>query len=160
MPKRERAKSNRTRRTRLRSDMTDEKGIRLTSDRPPIIPSSLADAMRPPAGAPTKATRKMDPEIPTTVIPELNSIELTPFAYECVVAAIMAADKVQIEKMNPKGGPNLRYRIELAAAFLAHVMHHASDAATTNNDDVADVVNLALNLAVRRAQEIYGQDSA
>ena len=28
-----------------------------------------------------------------------------------------------------KGGPNLRYRIEIAAALLAHVIEHAYDAA-------------------------------
>jgi hypothetical protein len=36
----------------------------------------------------------------TTVISELNAIELTPFAYQCVIEAIDAADKVQIQKMS------------------------------------------------------------
>jgi hypothetical protein len=33
------------------------------------------------------------------------------------------------------GGPNLRYRIEIAAAFLAHVIEHAYDAAVANGGD-------------------------
>lgn len=63
--------------------------------------------------------------------------------------------------MNPTGGANLRYRIEIAAAFLSHVMIHAYDAAiATGNPDPKEFMWLALNLAIRRAQEIYGQDGA
>ena len=69
-----------------------------------------------------------------------------------------AADQVQIEKMNPKGGPNLRYRIEIAAAFLSHVMDHAYDAATANGADAQEFVGLATNLVIRPAEEIYGQN--
>jgi hypothetical protein len=140
----------------------DERGIPLTSDRPPVtfLPSDFVAAMRPPAGSPTKATRKLDPEKPTTAIPELSLLELTPFAYQIVVEAIDAADQVQIKRINPKGGPNLRYRIELAAAFLAHVLHFAYDAGLATGGDPKEIMHLALNLAVRRAQEIYGQDGA
>jgi hypothetical protein len=92
--------------------------------------------------------------------PRTNAIELTPFAYQTVVEAIEAADKVQIKKMNPTGGSNLRYRIEIAAAFLAHVMDHAYDAGLATSTDPKELVNLALNLAIRRAEEIYGQDGA
>jgi hypothetical protein len=56
--------------------------------------------------------------------------------------------RVQLERLDPNGGPNLRYRIELAAAFLAHVI----------GGDPKEFLNLALNIAIRRAQEIYGQD--
>jgi hypothetical protein len=45
-----------------------------------------------------------------------------------VVEAISAADRVQVKKLNPTGGANLRYRIEIAAAFLAHILHHGFDA--------------------------------
>jgi hypothetical protein len=116
--------------------------------------------MRQPPSAPREATRKAEPNQPTTVIPELNAIEFTPFAYQTVIEAIEAADKVQIAKMNPTGGPNLRYRIEIAAAFLAHVMDHAYDAGLATSTDPKELVNLALNLAIRRAEEIYGQDGA
>jgi len=68
--------------------------------------------------------------------------------------------RVQLERLNPYGGPNLRYRIELAAAFLAHVIDHAYDAAVRNGGDPKEFSNLALNIAIRRAQEIYGQDGA
>jgi hypothetical protein len=158
----EKRKPKRAKRLKPRDARTDERGIPLTSDQPPfiILPSDLAVAMRQPPDAPTQATCKAEPERPTTAIPELNLIELTPFAYQCVIEAIDAADQVQIEKMNPSGGTNLRYRIEIAAAFLAHVMEHAYDAAVANGGDPKEFTNLALNIAIRRAQEIYGQDGA
>jgi hypothetical protein len=61
---------------------------------------------------------------------------------------------VQLERLNPIGGANLRYRVEVAAAFLAHVMDHAYDAAVANGGDPREFTNLALNIAIRRAQEI------
>jgi hypothetical protein len=69
--------------------------------------------------------RKIRGDRPTTAIPELKAIEFTEFAFQAVIEAIEAADRVQIKRMNPTGGPNLRYRIEIAAAFLSHVMIHA-----------------------------------
>jgi hypothetical protein len=149
---------------RTRASRKDERGIPLTSDRRPftILPSDFAQAMLPPAGAPTKATRKIDPPEPTTAIPELNAIEFTPFAYQTVVEAITAASKVQMKKLNPTGGPNLRYRIELAAAFLAHVMQHAYDSvgATGGKMDPKEFAYLAVNIVFRRAEEIYGSGGA
>jgi hypothetical protein len=50
-----------------------------------------------------------------------------------------AADKVQIQKMSLRGGLNLRYRIEIAAAFLAHLMDHAYAAAVANSGDPGDL---------------------
>jgi hypothetical protein len=141
---------------------TDERGIQLTSDYRPftILPSDFAEAKRQPSGTPKKATRQMSPPRPTTVIPELNVIEFTHFAYQTVVEAIEAAGKVQLRKLNPKGGANLRYRIELAAAFLTHVMQHAYEAGLATKSDPKELLNLATNLVIRRAQEIYGQDGA
>ena len=92
-----------------RAAKKDKKGIPLTSDYRPftLLPSDLAAAMRQPPGAPRKATRKVEPAEPTTLIPELNAIEFTPFAYQTVIEAIDASDNVQIQKLNPKGGANL-----------------------------------------------------
>jgi hypothetical protein len=141
------------------------KGIRLTSDRAPftLLPSDFALAMRQPPGTPTKATRKADPPLPTTQIPELNAIEFSAYAYQVVIEAIEAADRVQVKRINPSGGPNLRYRIELAAAFLAMVMDQARGGAEANKAaarEASEFVNLALNIAIRRAEEIYGQGGA
>jgi hypothetical protein len=113
-----------------------------------------------PPEAPTKGRGRADPEMPTTAIPELNAIDFTEYAYHCVIAAIHAADEVQVQKLNPKGGANLRYRIEIAAAFLSHVMMHAYDAATATGSDPKELVNLGVQLVVRRAEEIYGQAGA
>src|SRR5262245_39020926 len=108
MPKRKKAKPKTAPRPRWqpRAARKDKNGVPLPSDqrRFTILPSDFARAMRPPAGGPTKATRKIDPAEPTTAIPELNAIEITPFMYQCVVEAIDAADEVQIKKLNRRGG--------------------------------------------------------
>jgi hypothetical protein len=90
----------------MRTRRKDKKGVRLTSDQPPftLLPSDLEIAMRQPPGTPTKATRKVDPRMPTTAIPELNEIAFSPFAYETVIEAIDAAGRVQMNKINPTGG--------------------------------------------------------
>ena len=152
----------RPRQPKPRAGRRDESGVPLTSDRRPftILPSDFAVAMRQPAGSPTESNLKPDPAKPTTVIPELNAIEFTPFAFQTVLRAIHAADQVQINHMNPTGGPNLRYRIEIAAAFLSHVLEHAYDAGVAKGGDPKELVNLAMNLVIRRAEEIYGQSGA
>src|SRR5688572_17867612 len=85
----------------------DARGVPLTSDERPftILPSDFLASMRQPPGAPVKTRAKINPALPTTAIPELNMIELTPFAYYTVIQAITAADKVQQRRLNPKGGP-------------------------------------------------------
>jgi hypothetical protein len=92
-------------RQRPREARKDARGIPLTSDRRPftILPSDFVEAFRVPPEAPTTGTKRLDPAEPTTAIPELNLIKLSLYAYETVVEAIYAADKVQIEKLNPKG---------------------------------------------------------
>jgi hypothetical protein len=113
-----------------------------------------------PPEVPKKGKGRADSQMPTTTIPELRTIEFTEYAYHCVIAAISAADKVQVEKLNPTGGANLRYRIEIAAAFLSHVIEHAYDAAKAGGGDPAALVDLGVNLVVRRAEEICGQSGA
>jgi hypothetical protein len=145
-----------------RAARKDARGVPLTPDHRPltILPSDYIKAFQVPPEAPTRGTKKLDPPEPTTTIPELNLIKLTPYAYEIVAEALLAADKVQIEKLNPKGGPNLRFRVEIAAAFLSEVMRHAYTAALDTKTEPAELINLCINLVVRRGQEIYGQDGA
>ena len=148
--------------TKPRSQRTDEFGIPLTSNSRyfTILPSDLMPAFELPPGLPKKGKGRAEPLAPTTSIPELRVIEFSEYAYHCVIAATRAADQVQIDNLNPDGGPNLRYRIELAAAFLAHVMEHAYKAAEAGKADPKQLCNLAVNLTVRRAEEIYGQSGA
>jgi hypothetical protein len=73
-----------------------------------------ASSFMPPPEAPFEGTRGVSPPEPTTAISELRVLPLTPFAYQTVCEAIAAASQVQHKKLNPKGGANLRYRIELA----------------------------------------------
>lgn len=114
-----------------------------------------------PPDAPMEQTRKVVPPEPTTAIPELRILPLTPFAYQTVAEAVTAASQVQAKRLNPKGGANLRYRIELAAAFLADVLGSAYEAGlATGWDEPSELVDLSLELVIRRAQEIYGQDGA
>lgn len=145
-----------------RETRKDARGIPLTSDNRPftILPSDFSTAMQQPPGTPVKTRVKLDPAMPTTAIPELNIIKLTPFAYYTVIQAIRAADKIQQRRLNPKGGPNLRYRVEIAAAFLAEVLRHAYTAGVDTKSNPEELANLCLNLVIRRGQEIYGQDGA
>jgi hypothetical protein len=162
MPKRKKTKPKRAPKPRPRDLQKDDRGIPLTSDQRPVafLPSDFMEAMRQPPGTPMKATAKMVPRKPTTVIPELRLLELSPFAYQTVGDAIDAADRVHIEKLNPTGGANLHYRIELAAAFLAFVMDHAYEAGVATGTDSVNLVHLATNLVIRRAQEIYASGGA
>jgi hypothetical protein len=103
---------------------------------------------------------KIDPPHPTTVIPELQVMELSEKQYETAVMIVGAASKIQAARLNPDGGPNLRWRIELAAAFLASAIDHAISAAEANDANCEYMMDLAIDLTVRRAQEIFGQGGA
>jgi hypothetical protein len=92
-------------------------------------------AFMPPPDAPTEQTRQVVPSEPTTAIVELQALPLTPFAFQTVVEAITAAGQVQRKRLNPKGGANLRYRIELASAFLADVLGSAYEAGIAIDGD-------------------------
>src|SRR6476661_3895188 len=95
-----------------------------------------------------------EPEPPTTNIPELLAIEFIPYAYQIVHEAIAAADAVQVKKLKPEGGANLRWRIDLAPALLAFVMEHARRAREATLGDVdSELVNLSINLVIRRAEK-------
>ena len=122
--------------------------------------SDYAAVFLAPSDAPTRQTRKVVPPEPTTAIEEIRMLPLTSFAYQTVVEAITAASQVQGERLNPKGGANLRYRIELAAVFLADVLGSSYEAGLAVGYDPVDLVDISQELVIRRAQEIYGQDGA
>ncbi len=84
-------------------------------------------------------------------------MELSDKQYETVVMVVGLASKVQAARLNPDGGPNLRWRIEVAAAFLAAVLDHAVSAGEANDASCEYMTDLAIELTVRRAQEIFGQ---
>ena len=124
-----------------------QEGIPLTSDHRPftILPSDFADAMRQPPGAPRKATRKIEPAEPTTLIPELNAIEFTPFAYQSVIEAIDAFR----QRADPEAEPQRRAEISGTGSssprrFSAHVMDHAYNASVATNSNANDLVHFAL----------------
>ena len=103
---------------------------------------------------------KVDPPRPTTAIPELELQKLTDKQYHTIVEILGEAGRIQELRLDPDGGPNLRWRIEIAAAFLASALDTAREAAETNGDDPDMVMNLAADLTVRRAREIWGQGGA
>jgi hypothetical protein len=60
------------------------------------------------------------PPHPTTAITELLAMDqLSEKAYRTIVEIVAAASRIQDEKLNQTGGPDLHWRIELIAAFLA-----------------------------------------
>lgn len=145
---------------RARSKTKTDEGVPLTSRqrRFVVLPSDILPAFSAGTHLPKKGFLQDQYEPITTSIPELNAIEWTEYMHHAVIEAIRRSDEVQIERMDPRGGPNLRYRIELAAAFLAHVMEHAYAAAEAlGGMEPGHFVDLGVNLVVRRAEEIYGQ---
>jgi hypothetical protein len=78
---------------------------------------------------------------------------------------IMESDLFELvghQRVNPyrDRGPTLRWRIEIAAAFLASAIDHAISAAEANDANCEYMMDLAIDLTVRRAQEIFGQGGA
>lgn len=142
-----------------RSKIKDEHGVHLTTheiDWSIMLPELFYGAMREPPGTPQE---KLAPGALNTTIPELRVMPMSKKAHAALVEALDAADDVQIKRLNPDNGPNLRWRIELAAAALATVIGHAYAAATgIESQDRSGLVEFAINLTVRRAREMYGQD--
>jgi hypothetical protein len=54
----------------------------------------------------------------------------------------------------------LRRRIELAPAFLTVAIDHDGSGAEANDEDPDELVELAIDLCVRCAMEIWGQGEA
>ncbi len=100
------------------------------------------------------------PPRPTTGIPELECMDLSDQQYRAVVEIVDLASRLQERDLNPTGGPNLRWRIEVASAFLAAAIDHAGRAAEANNVPISFFSNLAAKLTVKRAKEILRQGSA
>jgi hypothetical protein len=113
---------------------------------------------------------KAVPSRPATAIPELKG-HLSAKQYQAVVEIVHFASRLQESDLNPHGGVTLRWRVEVAAAFLAAVIDHAKDAAcaTAKEDGISDfelafreegVRETMLDLAVQRAREIVRQGHA
>lgn|SRR5262245_41294857 len=93
------SKPKRPRKPRLRTLRKDERGVPLTDDRRPftILPSDLLPAIYQPPGIPSKGTGKY--QKPMTAIPELKVLEFTEFAFESVILAIEAADRLGCSRL-------------------------------------------------------------
>lgn len=114
---------------------------------------------------------KVEPPEPTTVIPELLAMPLSEAEYRTVVQIVHYASRLQEAELNPTGGPKLRWRIEIAAAFLVAAMGHSRSASTefSKEDKLGaraaklrekSFVNLVFDLAEKRAREIDKQGHA
>ncbi len=103
---------------------------------------------------------KIHPPVPATTIPELSAMMLTQKAYFATVAIACEASRIEEELLHPSGGPNLRWRIEVAAAFLAAAINHARRSAEVTGKDPSYAIGLAIDLTVKRGEEIYGQGRA
>lgn len=88
-------------------------------------------------------------------IPELAGLGFTQPERDCFMAILHA------EKHNfPPGGAALRFRIELAAAFLSTLISHAYEAAEgAGISDPENFAEVALDLAVERGREVWAQGS-
>jgi hypothetical protein len=92
-----------------------------------------------------------------TSVPELKSLPITARERDCLLAVMKAEEK---NFPYERGGVALRYRIELAAAFTAAVISQTSSATEANDLSDPDVfAEVALELTIARAKEIWAQDS-
>jgi hypothetical protein len=74
---------------------------------------------------PSPSDMKVVPAQPITAIPEFFVMQLSQQAYHTAAKIVAAASKIQPERLNPSGRPYLRWRIEIAAAFLEFLIDHA-----------------------------------
>lgn len=90
-----------------------------------------------------------------STIAELAGLGFTEAERDCFLAILHA------EKHNfPPGGVALRFRIELAAAFLSTLISHAYDAAEgAGISDPDNFAEVAIDLAVERGREVWAQGS-
>ncbi len=98
-----------------------------------------------------------DPQNPLhTKIPEMRAFPFTQEDFDQILEILQAVAPIQAR------GMKVVTRIELAAAFLASAIESAYDAAEELGgfDAPEDFFDLALDIVVRRAKEIYGQGSA
>lgn len=89
-----------------------------------------------------------------TSIPELLVSSFTRHDLAKVHACLQAVEPIEAQ------GMTLITRIELAAVFLASALSHGYTSGDETGGGGPDVFALAEQLVVRRAREIYAQDSA
>ncbi len=114
---------------------------------------------------------KITPAKPTTAIPELSAMALTENQYHVVAKVVAVSSRLETADLIPAHELTIRWRIEVAGAFLAALIHHARTAAkdTAAEDGLGDfettlrkdsLIDAALDLAVKRAREIDRQGHA
>jgi hypothetical protein len=113
----------------------------------------------------------ISPARPTTQIKELLTMPLTDNQFDAAVRVVSASSRIEEKHLIPKGELTIRWRIELAAAFLSALIHHCN---TASNDfaeqDGLDKIlasvekekatKLMLDIAIKRAKEIARQGHA
>lgn len=62
--------------------------------------------------------------------------------------------------LRKRGSVGMMVKVEIAAIMLTHVLAHSTDAAETMHLDRDAAHQHAIDIVVRRAREIYGQDLA
>lgn len=119
------------------------------SPRPPR-PNGHASSDWPRGQAPKRSARG----VPATRIAALKVLPLDKPSLLAIVETLQKCDQVQAERLNPRGGARLRYRIELAAIMVANALVHARDAAAATGGSRSEIEALTLDAVVRRAFEL------
>jgi hypothetical protein len=113
----------------------------------------------------------ISPAQPTTKIKELLTMPLTGNQYDAAVRIVAASSQIERKQLIPKHELTIRWRLEVAAAFLAALINHCKTAANdeAEEQDVPDIlapfqkekiIKLMLDLAIQRAKEIDRQGHA
>jgi hypothetical protein len=77
---------------------------------------------------------KITPPLPTTAIPGRGE-HITEQQYRACVEIVHFASRLQERDLNQTGGPMLRWRPEVAAAFLSALIDHAKTCAKETGDE-------------------------
>lgn len=91
---------------------------------------------------------------PPTSIAALRSMPLSKAAFEAVVEILELADRVMLDRLGPAGGADLRYRIELGAAFVFLALQHARNAAVANGGLPDHIEAATESILLQRADEL------
>jgi hypothetical protein len=103
---------------------------------------------------------KVIPAKPATRIPALLTKPLTSNQHQAAAKIFDFFNSLEKQELVPTHELTLRWRVEIAAAFLATVIGLAKAAARDGGESQPEIADFFLNVAIERAREIDAQGHA
>ena len=102
----------------------------------------------------------IDPPQLISTITELRSKPLTQNQFEAIQKVVAVSSHLERTDLIPVDELNIRWRIEVSAAFLTALIAQTRQAALDDDQDPDALISFMLELAERRAREIHQQAHA